>query len=155
MAGVDDNAGEDDDQDENENCEHGAQGRGAARLKVNQDGEARIKHAAVLASDAGSLTVDTPAGPVVVRIDDDTEVNGDLAAAGEVEIEGELEDDDSVRAAQIEVLCKALVRKTMVRPTTEAAMAEGTDAATDPKTRTMTITNDGRGGEDDEGGEDD
>ena len=78
----------------------------AAQLEVRKDGEARIRNAAVLSSDAGSLTVDTPAGPVVVRIDDDAEVNGDLAAAAEVEVEGELDDDDTVLASQVDVLCQ-------------------------------------------------
>jgi hypothetical protein len=107
VANVDDNGDEDKDQDEHDDCKHGAQGTGAAQLKVKKDGEARIKHADVLSSDADSLTVATPAGPIVVRMDDDTDVSGDLAAAAEVEIEGDLDDDDSVLAAQIEVLCQS------------------------------------------------
>ena len=106
VANIDDNGEQDKDQDEDDDCKHGAQGRGAAQLKVKKDGEARIKHAAVLSSEADSLTVDTPAGAVVVRIDDDTDVSGDLAAAAEVEIEGDLEDDDAILADQIDVLCR-------------------------------------------------
>jgi hypothetical protein len=93
------------DADRDDDCKHGARGRGAAQLKVRKDGEARIRNAAVLSSDAGSLTVDTPGGPVVVRIDDDAEVNGDLAAAAEVEVEGELNDANAIQASQVEVLC--------------------------------------------------
>lgn len=101
VANVDGNG----DEDEDDDCKHGARGSGAARLKIKKDGEARIKHGAVLSSDSGSLTVDTPAGPVIVQIDDDTEVSGDLAAAVEVEIEGVLNDDESVLTTEVEVLC--------------------------------------------------
>jgi hypothetical protein len=95
----------DEDQDDDNDCRR-ASGRAAARLSVD-DGEVRIRNAAVLSSDSRSLTVDTPAGPFVVRIDDETEVRGDLDAADDIEIEGELADANSVQASRIEVLCAA------------------------------------------------
>ena len=98
------NNDEDDDQDEDNDCRRGSQGRTAARLRVD-DGEVRIGRGAMLSSESGTLTVDTPAGPVVVRIDDETEVRGNIEAAGDVEVEGELDDDDSVQASRVEVLC--------------------------------------------------
>jgi Domain of unknown function (DUF5666) len=110
LSAADGNGDEDEDEGDDKDCRRAALGRGAGRLKV-KDGEVRIKHGAVLSSDSGSLTVDTPAGPVVVRIDDDTEVSGDLTAAAEVEIEGDLENDDLVLAAQVEVLCPAAREK--------------------------------------------
>lgn len=145
VAAVDSNDNGDEDQDKD--CKHGPQARGAAQLKVRRDGEARIKRAAILSSDAGSLTVDTPAGPVVVRIDDDTEVNGNLAAAGEVEVEGELDDDDAVHASQVEVLCAVRADED------DDDDQRGNGRGNGPKDKDD--KEQGRGSEDDVGGEDD
>ena len=94
----------DDDGDSDNDCSRGARGRGALRFEMD-DGQVRIKRGAVLSADATSLTIDTPAGPVVVQTGEDTEVDGDLGSAVEVRIEGELQDDDSVLVGEIKVLC--------------------------------------------------
>jgi hypothetical protein len=94
------------DVDEDGECNRGSRGRGALRFELD-DGEVRIKRGAVLASDAASLTIDTPAGPVVVRTEEDAKVDGDLASAVEVRVEGELHGDNSVLATEIKVLCPA------------------------------------------------
>ena len=142
----------DGDADQDDDCKHGARGRGATQLKVRKDGEARIRNAAVLSSDAGSLTVDTPAGPVVVRIDDDAEVNGDLAAAAEVEVEGELDDDDTVRASQVDVLCQGANAKEH-EGDDRRGNGRGNGRRNGPKDKDD--KEQGNGNEDDGGGEDD
>jgi hypothetical protein len=129
-------------------CEGGNGGSGALHLEVD-DGEVRIKRGEVVSANAGSVTVDTPRGPMAVRIDEDTEVNGDLAAALEVHVEGELDDEGAVQAAQVEVLC----------PTAGEDDERDKDDEGD-KNRKRKNGNRGRGGEGerdkhDEGGDDD
>jgi len=103
---TDENDGDDDeDGEDSDKCNPGeARGRGALRLKVH-NGKAMIRRGALLSQDDGSLTVDTPSGPVSVLVDEDTDVQGDLGSALDVWITGEIQDDDSVLAEDIKVLC--------------------------------------------------
>lgn len=97
---------EDEDGKDNEKCNPGeAQGRGALRLKVLNGGKVIIRRAAVLSQDSGSLTVDTPSGPLTVLLDEDTDTDGDLASALAVWITGEMQEDGSVLAEDVKVLC--------------------------------------------------
>jgi len=87
-----------------EDCKRGSNGRGTARLKVH-DGEAEAKRVSVLSRDGGDLTVKSPSGPISVRVDDKTDVEGDLSSAQEIRIQGRLQEDDSILAEEIDVLC--------------------------------------------------
>lgn len=87
-----------------EDCKHGSNGRGAARLKVH-DGEAEAKRVTVLSREGDDLTVQSPSGPISVRVDNETDVEGDLVSAQEIRVQGRLQDDDSIIAAEIDVLC--------------------------------------------------
>jgi len=87
-----------------EDCKRGANGRGAARLKVH-DGEAEAKRVAVLSRDGGDLTVQSPSGTLSVRLDDNTHIEGDLASAQDVRVRGRLQGNDSIVAQEIDVLC--------------------------------------------------
>lgn len=89
-----------------QDCERGARGRGALRFE-RDDGEAEIKRGAVISSDGNSITVETPAGPVIVLTDEDTKVKGNLGSAVEVRVNGETQDGTSVLAGEIKVLCPA------------------------------------------------
>jgi len=89
-----------------EDCERGARGRGALRFELD-DGEADIKRGAVISSDGNSITVETPAGPVIVLTEEDTKVKGDLDTAVEVRVKGETQDGTSIVAEEIKVLCPA------------------------------------------------
>jgi hypothetical protein len=88
----------------NEECNRGGGNGGSQRFEVD-DGQVEIKRGTVSASSGDSITVETPTGPVTVVITEDTEVKGDLASAAEVNVKGDLQDDDSVLAREIEVLC--------------------------------------------------
>jgi hypothetical protein len=90
----------------NEACNHRPRGRGALRFEVD-DGEAEIKRGAVLAQDGSSLTVETPAGPITVLVDEDTEIKGNLDTALDVRVKGDLQQGDSILAEGIKVLCPA------------------------------------------------
>lgn len=131
------------DGDQGDKCNRNGRGSGTRRFEVD-DGEVRINRGAVLSSDSGSLTVDTPAGPVVVRVDGETEVDGSLATGAEVRIEGDLEADDSVVATQIEVLCSSSESGDEQPEGDEQEGDEGGGGGDDEG-----------GGGDDEGGEDD
>jgi Domain of unknown function (DUF5666) len=87
-----------------EDCKRGSNGRGAARLKVH-DGEAEAKRVKVLSRDGRDLTVQSPSGPISVRVDDEADVEGDLSSAQEIRIQGRLQEDDSILAEEIDVLC--------------------------------------------------
>jgi hypothetical protein len=87
-----------------EDCKRGSNGRGASRLKVH-DGEAEAKRVAVLSRSGGALTVQAPSGPLSVRVDNETDIEGDLASAQEVRIRGRLQGNDSILAEEIDVLC--------------------------------------------------
>jgi len=87
-----------------EDCKRDSNGRGAARLKVH-DGEAEAKRVAVLSRDNGGLTVQSPSGKLLVRVDDKTDIQGNLPAAQEVRIRGRIEGNDSILAEKIDVLC--------------------------------------------------
>jgi len=88
----------------NEDCKRGSNGRAAARLKV-RDGEAEAKRVAVLSRDGGDLTVQSPSGPLSVHVDDKTDIEGDLASAQEIHIQGRLQGNESILAEEIDVLC--------------------------------------------------
>src|SRR5439155_1670557 len=88
----------------NEGCKRGSNGRAAARLKV-RDGEAEAKRVAVLSRDGGDLTVQSPSGPLSVHVDDKTDIEGDLASAQEIHIQGRLQGNESILAEEIDVLC--------------------------------------------------
>ncbi len=106
-ADADEDADDTDDENakDNEKCNPGqARGHGALRLKVH-NGKAMIRRTPVLSQDAGSLTVDTPSGPVSVLVDEDTDVSGDLESASAVWVTGEMQDDGSILAEDIKVLC--------------------------------------------------
>jgi hypothetical protein len=87
-----------------EDCTRGANGRGAMRLRV-RDGEAEAKRASVISSDGDNLMVETPSGQLSVRVDSDTDVEGDLTGAGDISIRGRMQDEDSILAEEIQVLC--------------------------------------------------
>jgi hypothetical protein len=87
-----------------EDCDRGSGDRGNLRFEVD-DGEVDIERGTVLSATADSITVDSPAGPVNVNTDENTEIDGDLASAVEVEVQGDLRSDDSVLASEIKVLC--------------------------------------------------
>ena len=88
----------------NEDCRRGSNGRSAARLKV-RDGKAEAKRVAVLSRDGGDLTVQSPSGPLSVHVDDKTDIEGDLASAQEIHVQGRLEGNESILAEEIDVLC--------------------------------------------------
>jgi hypothetical protein len=88
----------------NEDCDRGPGNRGNLRFELD-DGDVDIKRGTVLSAAAGTITVDSPAGPVTVLTDENTDVEGDLASAIEVEVDGELQADDSILASEIKVLC--------------------------------------------------
>jgi len=85
-------------------CKRGSNGRGTARLKVH-NGEAEAKRVAVLSRDGDDLTVQSPSGPLSVRVDGNTDVQGDLESAQEIRVQGRLQEDDSIVAVEIDVLC--------------------------------------------------
>jgi hypothetical protein len=87
-----------------EGCTQGTNGRGAMRLRV-RDGEAEAKRVSVVSHDGDNLTVESPSGRLSIRVDDETDVEGDLTAAAEVRIRGHVQDDDSILAEEIDVLC--------------------------------------------------
>lgn len=88
----------------NEECNRGGGNGGSQRFEVD-DGQVEIKRGTVSASSGDSITVETPTGPVTVVITEDTEIKGDLASAAEVNVKGDLQDDDSILAREVEVLC--------------------------------------------------
>jgi Domain of unknown function (DUF5666) len=124
-------------------------GRSALRLEVD-DGEVRIKRGEVVSANAGSVTVDTPRGPIAVRIDEDTEVSGDLAAAVQVQVEGELDDEGAVQAAQVDVLCA-----TADEGDERDEDGEGNEDGKRRKNNDRGGGGEGEQGKDDEGGGDD
>jgi hypothetical protein len=63
-----------------EDCGHGANGRGAMRLRI-RDGEAEAKRVSVVSRDGDNLTVESPSGALSVTVDDETDVEGDLTVA--------------------------------------------------------------------------
>jgi hypothetical protein len=77
---------------------------GDMRFEVDHD-EVKIKRGAVLAFVDGSLTVDTPGGPITVMITSDTEVKGDLTLATEVRLESAFDDAGNILAEEIRALC--------------------------------------------------
>ncbi|TMF12408.1 MAG: hypothetical protein E6I38_03460 [Chloroflexi bacterium] len=87
-----------------EDCKRGSNGRGAARLKVH-NGEAEAKRVAVMSRNGDDLTVESPSGEVSVRVDDKTHIEGDLESAEEIRVQGGLQNDDSILAEEIDVLC--------------------------------------------------
>jgi len=87
-----------------EDCKRGSNGRGVARFKVH-DGEAEAKRVAVLSRSGEDLTVQAPSGPLSVRVDNKTDIEGDLASAQEVRIRGRLQGNNSILAKEIDVLC--------------------------------------------------
>ena len=87
-----------------EECNRGPGQAGDLRLEV-KDGEVKIKRGTVLSFMDGTLTIDTPAGPLSVLITSDTEVRGDLSIAAEVRLEGTLDEDGAVVAEKVRALC--------------------------------------------------
>ena len=87
-----------------EDCKRGSNGSGAARLKVH-NGEAEAKRVAVLSRQGDDLTVQSPSGSLSVRVDHETDIEGDLESAQEIRVQGRLQDDQSIIAEEIDVLC--------------------------------------------------
>jgi hypothetical protein len=92
-------------QQQNDVCNRGNGRGGAVRFEVDDDGEAEIKRGAVTVNDGVSLTVETPAGPVTIVLDDETKIKGDLASALQVTVKGDLQDDNSILADEVKVVC--------------------------------------------------
>jgi len=89
---------------ESEDCKRGPNGRGAARLKVH-DGQAEAKRVTVVSRDGDNLTVQSPSGPISVRVDDKTHIEGDLGSAEAIRVQGHLQGNDSILAEEVDVLC--------------------------------------------------
>jgi hypothetical protein len=124
-----------------ERCDGGDGGRRALRLEVD-DGQVEVKRGVVISTGDNSLTIETPGGLVTVIVDEDTEVKGNLAAALEVRLKGHVQDDGSLLAEEIKVLCR----------TAEAIAADEDDDDQGDEGRR---SEDGQSNEDDRGGGDD
>jgi hypothetical protein len=99
---------DDDEDDDGDNdagvCNRGAGHAGDLLMHVNGGG-VHIQRGTVTSFDGEVLLVVTPEGSVVVLIDDDTHLNGDLFAAEEVKVRGDFDELGQVVADEVKVLC--------------------------------------------------
>ena len=100
---VDDDEGDDGDDDVGI-CNRGAGHAGDLLMHVNGGG-VHIQRGTVTSFDGEALLVVTPEGSVVVLIDDDTHLNGNLFAAEEVKVRGDFDELGQVVADEVKVLC--------------------------------------------------
>jgi hypothetical protein len=101
---VDDEDDEDDEAGDDGVCNRGAGNAGDLLMHVNGGG-VHIQRGTVTSFDGEVLLVVTPEGSLVVTIDDDTHLNGDLFAAVEVKVRGDLDELGQVIADEVKVLC--------------------------------------------------
>jgi hypothetical protein len=99
VADVDD----DDEAKDGAECNGGPVNSGELRAKI-KNGKAHIQRGTVTSADGGTITVETPEGPVTVIIDGETKVRGDTESAAEVRVRGDI-DDGVVQAEDVRVLC--------------------------------------------------
>jgi hypothetical protein len=140
------------DEDAADGCRRGTNSRSALGFEVD-DGEVGIKRATVVSSDGSSITIETPAGQVVVSVGGDTEVSGQLDAAGQVHVDGTIQADGSVLAEDVKVLCEAVNdAQNDDEGDDEGAQGDDDDEG-DDEGRRGSGSSRGRGREDDDGGE--
>jgi hypothetical protein len=84
-------------------CNRGAGQSGELRMHSNGGG-VHIQRGSVVSFDGTSLVVNTPDGPVTVVMSDDTHINGDVSAAFEVKVRGDL-DEGVIEADEVKGLC--------------------------------------------------
>jgi hypothetical protein len=101
---ADDDEDLDDEDDDDAVCNRGAGRAGDLLMHVNGGG-VHIQRGTVTSFDGDVLLVVTPEGSVVVTIDGDTHLNGDLPAAVEVKVRGDLDELGQIIADEVKVLC--------------------------------------------------